>query len=264
MLSLTTQSNQSTAALVGAVLLYGHNNRAVSSSTEPAIATVHSVEYDGGGRPLIMPGRLITEADLVTIAKGCAHARGSLQTEWLDTRVLARGPDRMIWWSAPCKRAMFFAKSTYNGKTFDGSASCPVPGLVWMARPGDGLYVYACKGAERPTMQTQLYQAPLFNIWGRGKVCVGSAALPDEKSTGDPGEWEKVVFGSRFTHPNFTEPDRLVFGECPAKFWQKMVVRPRATFPEEKLVEVPLRVEQLLERDVVDTLNKWPRPQGEF
>ncbi len=260
MLQLAVRQSEANLSLTGALLLYGDRRAAEPS---PALVTIHTVA-DLNGRPSIMAGRLLNESDLVTIVKGVTSARKVIQTEWMDGKILARGTDRIIWWTAPTKRAMFFSKSSYNERTFDGSASCPVPGLVWMARPNDGLYVFAFKGAHRPTQATELYQAPLFNVWGRGKVCVGSATLPSEDGAANPDAWEAVLFGSRFTHPNFSEEDRLVKGVAPTTFWKQMVTKPAKTFPENRLVKVPLQVGQLLERDVVDTLNGWKRPQGEF
>ncbi len=148
--------------------------------------------------------------------------------------------------------------------TFNGNAVCPVPGLVWMAMPGNGLYVYAVKGKDRPVIGTQLFQAPFFNIWGRGKVCAGNAVLPSEGERSNPLEWEKVIFGSYFTHPNFSEASRLVKGISPANFWKQMVEAPSAEFPENRLVKLPLTVADLLERTLLDTLRKLPVPKGEF
>ena len=153
---------------------------------------------------------------------------------------------------------------TLSNDTFTGSAVCPVPGLVWMAMPGHGLYVYAIKGALRPDQQTQLYQAPFFNVWGRGRVCIGSAFLPTEEKKWSSEAWEQTFFGSRFTHPNFSEKNRLIQGASPTKFWKGMVGKPAEAFPEQKLVQMPLMVADLLDRMLLDTLAKLPKPKGEF
>lgn len=245
--------------LRAAMLVYG--GRGEHGQAESS-ATVHHVEMVDE-RPAIMPGRLVTEADLVNLARSLKSAQQLLETEWLDTRVLARGPDRVIWWSPPGKRAVFFSKSTYNKKTFDAAGMAPIPGLVWMAKPGDGLYVYAFRGSARPTPTTRLCQAPLFNVWARGKVCVGNAQLPDAQHQGDLDAWEKVIFGTRFSHPNFTEKNRLVKGIDPCAFWKQMVAKPPAQFPEERLVDMPFTVQALLELDVTTRLSSL-RAGGEF
>lgn len=260
MLNFTVPASDDRLVPRAALLVYGGNSNHYGETS--AIATVHTVEMDNE-RPTIMAGRLATVADLQNLVTALGRSRRTVNAEWLETRVLARGSDALIWWSAPCKRAMFFQQSHYNSKTFDGQGVCPLPGLVWMAMRGD-LYVYAVQGAARPTRDTQLYQAPFFNVWGRGKVCVGNAARPTEEKRSDLDAWEQVLFGSRFTHPNFTEADRLVQGIEPCAFWQEMVKKPKAVFPEKRLVQIPLRVGDLLALDVEDRLNKLPKPRGEF
>ncbi len=246
--------------LCAAMLVYGGQDQ---YGRRQATATVHDVSMIAD-RPSIMAGRLVTEADLANLAGSLASAQHLVETQWLDTRVLARGPDRTIWWSAPCVRSMFFEVSKHNKNTFDGNGRSPVPGLVWMARPGDGLYVYAVRGNERPTRETQLFQAPFFNVWGRGKVCLGNAQLPSENQQGDLDAWESVLFGSRFSHPNFTQKDRLVAGIDPCQFWQGMLKQPPRAFPEKRLVQVPLTMESLLSVEINTVLQQVPRPKGEF
>ena len=250
-----TEAGQS-ATLNAAVLCYGNREGTV-------YATVHPVEAVLG-RPNIMPGRLLTESDMAALVKGVSSARAGVMTQWLDTSVLGKGPDRMIWWTPPGKRPMFFEQSTYNKKTFDGGAVCPVPGLVWMLLAPKTLYVYAVKGDARPEKETKIWQAPLFNIWGRGQVCFGNTQLPGEEDALNTKAWEQTVFGSRFTHPNFTEADRLIKGVNPVNFWKRMVASPLDAFPENRLVGLPLTVGDLLELNILDRLNKLPKPKGEF
>lgn len=255
MLQLSVTESGHSATLSAAILLYGDNRT--------TYATVHEVKPIKD-RPEIMPGRLVTEADLVALAKDLSSGAEAIATHWIDPGVLAKGQDRLIWWTPPGKRPMFFQASGRNNDTFTGSAVCPVPGLVWMAMPGHGLYVYAIKGALRPDQQTQLYQAPFFNVWGRGRVCIGSAFLPTEEKKWSSEAWEQTFFGSRFTHPNFSEKNRLIQGASPTKFWKGMVGKPAEAFPEQKLVQMPLMVADLLDRMLLDTLAKLPKPKGEF
>jgi PRTRC genetic system protein B len=260
MLESRVADSEKAASLKGAILLYGGDR---NNGVAAAFATVHDVETIAG-RPEIMPGRLMMERDLVTIAENLAAAKDAIATRWIDSSLLATGGDRMIWWTPPSKRPMFFQTSPHVKGSFDGHAVCPVPGLVWVAMYGEGLYVYAVKGAARPTPDTSLFQAPLFNIWGRGKVCVGSAHLPKDGERQDPTAWEKVIFGSYFTHPNFSEPDRLVKGIKPTTFWKNLVAAPPNAFPEKRLVPMDLKVEHLLERTLLDRLGRIRKPKGEF
>lgn len=269
MLSFSVQTQQSQMRLTGALLVYtaeGHENgleRGVMEGRHRAMATVHHVETVDD-RPTIMPGRLLSEADLTNLTQGLCNSGTTAQTRWLDTTVLAKGPDRLVWWTPPGQRPMFFEASRHNDRTFTAQGVCPVPGLVWLAKFDAALYVYAVDDALRPTPDTLLCQAPFFNIWGNGQVCMGNVAMPQAQHREDPVAYEDVLFGSRFTHPNFTQPDRLVKGIEPSRFWSRMVARPTRNFPTERLVRVPLKVGELLEPDVVSRVNAWPRPQGQF
>lgn len=256
-----TEAGES-ASLSHAILLYGARSDQGHGTT---FATFHNVESINE-RPEIMPGRLLNERDLVELASSLAspNAKQAVQAQWVDPSVLASGADRLIWWSPPGKRSMFFETSNHSAVQIRGHGLCPVPGLVWMAMPGKGLYVYAVKGAQRPTRETALFQAPFFNVWGRGQVCIGSAQQPMQDSRWSTKAWETMFFGSRFTHPNFAEKNRLTKGCDPGRFWKKMLARPAEVFPEKHLVAMPIVVEDLLDRMFITRINALPKPQGEF
>lgn len=250
------------ATLSHAILLYGSKAHHVNGT---AFATIHDVETIGE-RPEIMPGRLLNERDLVQLASSLAspEAKQSVQAKWLESNLLATGSDRVIWWSPPGTRAMFFQTSPHCSAKIQGGGVLPVPGLVWVAMPEKGLYVYAVKGAQRPTRESALFQAPFFNVWGRGQVCIGSAEQPSQEDRWNTTAWEDMFFGSRFTHPNFAQKDRLTKGVDPVRFWKKMLAKPAEAFPEKHLVAMPIVVEDLLDRTFVSRVNALPKPQGEF
>lgn len=224
-----------------------------------AYAMIHPIRQTGG-RPEIAPGRPMTTGDLQKLVKSLAP-KDRPELVWQDDCVLAKGLNRMIWWTPKMTRPMFFNTSSKAKKTFDGSAICPVPAMVWMT-VGAILYVYAIEGNERPRPDTPLYQAPLFNVWASGQVCMGTAKAPEEGKRSQTKEWEKTLFVSVFTHPNFTEKDRLVRGISPQAFWQDMVKSPLTDFPEKRLVAIPAVVGDLLKTDLspIDSL----KAKGEF
>ncbi len=260
MLTSNVTTPKAKSILQGAILLYGSQRNGSSAN---AFATVHDADIIND-RPHLMPGRLITQSDLDTLYQGLAQANTDQSTVWLDERVLAKGPDRMVWWTPPGKRPLFFRKSGDHKGTFDGSASCPLPSLVWMVTSDRGLFVYASASKVRPTKETQLYQAPFFNVWGIGQVCVGTAVRPGEAQAWDPEAWENFFFRSHFTHANFSEANRLIKSKSPVKFWKDMVANPPEDFPTRVLVKVPLHAGELTDSTLLDRLNKWPKPKGEF
>lgn len=241
--------------LSAAVLIY------TNPHTRHAFATKHEVA-SREGRPIVRPGSPFTEQDYQSLVRALAPAEQP-RMQWHDPRLLARGLGRMIWWTAPCKRSLFFKKSAHNSESFDGRGVCPCPGLVFMT-VGREMYVYAFKGSEAPTPKTCLYQAPFFNVWSRGQVCIGNADVPKEDRADDPNAWERMFFGSHFTHPNFTQKDRLTVGANPAHFWKAQVETPDAEFPEKVLYELDLTIEDLLQVDLRGRLERVPRATGEF
>lgn len=267
MLTTSVGSKSTKSTLTGAILLYANTERqsynTSFSSESTTFATVHSVASHAG-RPEILPGRPITEKDLVAIHQGLSTENSSKSIVWLDQQILAKGPDRMVWWTPPMMRSMFFKSSSHVKSTFDGSAVCPTPTLVWLAIHGKGLYVYATSEPGRPTASTELFQAPFFNVWSQGLVCSGNAQQPSEENIWNPADWEKFFFGSNFTHPNFGEKDRLIKGQNPCNFWQAMVKKPLESFPVKKLVKVPLIANDLIDPLILDRLNKFSPARGEF
>jgi len=257
MIHTQTNSGKHYVGLQGAILLYG------ADAQHHSHATVHGMNQSGG-RPQIGVGRPITESDLSLIYSGLSESRAPQPNIWLDSNILAKSTDRMVWWTPAQTRPMFFKKSDRVAGTFTASGVCPVPAMVWMAIQGRGLYVFATKEASRPTQETVLHQAPFFNVWGRGLVCSGNAVLPAGNAAWEAKAWEQYFFGSKFTHPNFNVKDRLVLGVKATSFWKKMVEKPTAAFPEECLVELPLKAGNLVDPLIVDRLNALPKPKGEF
>jgi len=241
--------------LSAAVLIY--TNRV----SRHAFATKHTVEATTG-RPLIRPGSPFTETDYKSLVSALAPAEQP-QMRWRDQRLLAQGLGRMIWWTPPQKRALFFKKSSHNAKTFDGKGICPCPGLVFMSTDRS-LYLYAVKGASAPSQATALYQAPFFNVWSQGQVCVGNAHVPQEDQRDDLDAWERLFFRSEFTHPNFTQKNRLTVGADAAEFWRNQLLKPADVFPEEVLFNLKLTVGDLLAVDAINKLHGRGRAQGEF
>jgi PRTRC genetic system protein B len=254
MMKIEVSNEGDTYSLTAAVLVY-------TNTHGRAFATRHFVD-EHKGAPSIGPGQPLSDGDYRNLVKALGpKERPGMQ--WNDPRVLATGLGRMMWWSAPKERSLFFKTSPHIKGTFDGRGLVPCPGLVFMGSERS-LYVFAFKGQACPTQETALYQAPFFNVWSSGQVCTGNAALPEEHQRGDPGSWEQMFFGSHFTHPNFSERDRLTLGIHPVDFWKGLIDAPPEGFPEEVLVPLDINLGHLLELDAVSSLHQRPRAQGEF
>lgn len=226
-------------ALEAAILIYRNKG------SDQAYATKHTVGCESSsGRAVIRPGSPLTESDYQYLVDGLKPQDRPAMV-WADPRVLARGMGRLLWWEPSGVRALFFKLSSHVSGTFDGFGSCPLPGMVFLSMDNQ-LYVYAFKGKTAPTRQTPLYQAPLFNVWANGQVCSGNVVLPEAAEHSDPQVWERFLFESNFTHPNISAKDRLMLGVNPISFWKKQIQKPTATFPEKVLVDIGLKVEDLM------------------
>jgi PRTRC genetic system protein B len=241
--------------LTAAVLVY------TNPTTRHAFASKHEVARDGG-RPVIRPGTPLGEDDYKTLV-GALAPREQPRMHWRDPRLLAQGLGRMLWWTPPQHRALFFRRSPPHQDSFDGRGRCACPGLVFLTHEGS-LLVFAVKGRAAPTPASALFQAPFFNVWSQGQVCVGNAVAPQAEQREDLDAWERMFFGSHFTHPNFTQPDRLTVGVAPADFWQGQLRQPTPEFPEEVLFPLELRLGDLLTVDSINQLHGLGRAQGEF
>lgn len=249
--------------LASAILVYRErrtNSYTNNDGAAMTMATVHDIRLDAQQRPMIQAGRPMNRDDLRAMTTELQDSQGRDIVRWLDNSVLAMGGDRMIWWTPAQSVPMFF-----QTKTFHGKGICPVPPMVWMWVEGDGLYIYALRDNERPGQQTSLYQAPLMNIWARGKVCIGNAVLPPKEARWEPGAWHTFMWGSNFTHPNFTEEDRLVKGIEPSLFWLRQLKRPSKVFPKARLVKLNATMADLMVPDVGNHLmKKLRKAKGEF
>jgi PRTRC genetic system protein B len=226
-----------------------------------SFVTKHPVSVDpDNGKPIIRAGTTFKDKDYIELVKGL-QGRDKPRMVWESERILSRSSSRVIWWSPPVRRPMFFKQSHVKG-TFDGHAVCPCPGLIFMASPND-LRIFAIKGTTRPTPETELYQAPFFNVWARAQVCMGTAIAPDETQKQNIDSWEETFFGSNFTHPNIREKDRLTRRIDVCKFWKRMVARPPKNFNENVLVSLNLKAQTLLDLDIMSKLNAL-RARGEF
>ena len=250
-------------AAYAAVMIYGsERSQFGGSEMVPLAATFHDIALCAG-RPEIQPGRPCTEADLSKLVQGLAASQELGVPTWVEPNLLAAGAGRMVWYSEPRMQPMFFKVSAVSDDTFEGRAVVPIPGLVWMVWQ-HSLYLWAYKGTGRPQRAQALFQAPFFNVWSQGKVCVGNATFPRGSDAMQTGKWEAGFFGSHFTHPNFTQKDRLVHGIDPKVFWAAMVQAPPAAFPEERLVPLRLQVQSLVDPGLAALLGESPRATGEF
>ncbi len=175
-------------ALQSAVLVY--------SDGAGSFATLHDVERPEGKAPYLLPGKALTTAFLKCLAEGLGV---QMPTEILPDNVLARTPETMVWWTAAARRVMFFGGGSPEAEQLNGHVY-PHPALVFKAE-GKELLVRALAENRRPTAVTQLMVAPYWNCGSEGRVCLGTARVPDRASVDLLDQWLAGFFSSQFTHP---------------------------------------------------------------
>lgn len=99
----------------------------------------------------------------------------------------------VIWWTKHHTRRI-----VYGNKDF----TVHFPNLLFIYSGSNKLKIFALSNDKRPSMDSKLCHAPLFNVYGSANVCLGSVNLPAEAS---PRVMPTVVdefFSARATHEN--------------------------------------------------------------
>lgn len=203
------------------------------SASGKTLCTINPVE---GGR--IQPGVPVDASKLAGLFKAIGSEEQPKENKlvWQSANILARGPNKVLWYVPPRLREIFFScgnKSLMkcSGKNF------PYPGLVFLAFKNQ-LMVYAVK--SHPNRQTRLYHAPFWNI-GNGMVCLPATAKDGPHRT---DEWEKIFFTSAFSHPGATK-------QITRTRFEKLIpalIRSKAKmFPGAELIPNGMTIQDLLE-----------------
>lgn len=137
----------------------------------------------------------------------------------LPTNVLHIDPKdgRVIWFTEAGRRELLFVD---NLEIPNGEAN--VPAMIWVAEK-DSLRVFAMTKSERPTETTRLYNAPFFNVYDNGNVCLGTAQVGIKDSTSLEEfilRWEQFFFNSYFSHLNTVH--ELIKGNM-VSLWKKLI-----------------------------------------
>lgn len=170
-----------------------------------AMTTVHPVETDADGIPIVGPGRPLTPEDEQAVLDLLMSRDGQEPIEILPASVLYRDRNTTIWWLPPLIRPMHLRSHDQGLQTI----LTRWPSLVALVRDRT-LHLVAVEGDARPSADTALHHAPLPNVYADTSVCTGSARLPLAMRVSDIPAWESVVFDTAFTHTNHTSTLRPV------------------------------------------------------
>lgn len=194
------------------------------------------VEYfdmDSNGTPINAHPLTVREANQLAKAlktskeekEPCLKVNGIL-----GNHILHLDPQKgmAIWFTKTMKRELYFTEKLGIPK---GTAH--VPPMLWVAGR-NSLHVFALASNRRPTTRTRLYNAPFFNVYEDGNVCMGTVDVRIKKTTSLEEfitTWEGYFFNSYFSH--LMQDYNPINGNC-VSLWEQLIVT-GDVFPKEVL-----------------------------
>lgn len=200
-----------------------------------AFASIHAVEQDGDGAPMIEAGKPLTRAHLRRWTEALGRTAGP---EILPDNVLVAHPDMLAWWVPERVRAAYFALSSPPAgvRTLCGRVTVPVPYPAHLfVATRNGLAVYALAASQRPTADTPLLHSPILNVYVDGQLCWGNIARPRALTVASIPEFERAVFESWSTHPNPGQELTISGRGGLARLWDDLATRGARRFPVKRL-----------------------------
>jgi PRTRC genetic system protein B len=221
-----------------AIIVYESRNNNVFFSQ-------HDVHVGDMG-PSIGSGSVLTKADAHKFTQYIANKSDLSGEVLLPSNVLMNAQTKLVWVREPEIKKMWFKVGKKKV-----SYTVPWPRLIYVATP-NGLSVYAIKGRRRPTADTKLYHAPLMNIYDDGRVCLGSARMPERFDLSSIPDMEAIITDTLFSHTNhdYTLKKRgkgEVSNTKHIQFWRNLHKDKATTFPNTALYDMELTLGEAIE-----------------
>ncbi len=147
--------------------------------------------------------------------------------------------NKVVWFTKAIQRELYFIESLGIPK---GKAN--VPPMLWVANR-NGLAVFSLTNGRRPTIKTKLYNAPFFNVYEDGNVCMGTVDVRIKKTASLEefiNKWEGFFFNSYFSH--LMHGHNPIKGNC-VSLWESLIATGEA-FPMEVLTKSNLTLKDIL------------------
>lgn len=166
----------------------------------PAYASIHPV----------VDGVIKHEKDPITskqLLEFCRNVIDPLRKDAVKERLVEITPPRVllsdpvndltVWWRPSKPTPQFFDCDELG--VIQGV--CHMPNLVF-AQSGARLSVCAVSGNQRPTNESKVFHAPMFNTYSNGGVCLGGVSLSQITKWADMDANEDDFLRGINTHPN--------------------------------------------------------------
>lgn len=227
--------------LANAILLYRHqaprnaNGYGASRQDGAAFASMHAIDHDGEGRPIIAAGAPLTRAHLRQWTEALGR---TVMPEILPANVLVAHPDILAWWSPEAVRAGYFALSSPPAGlkilSTQTVVQVPYPAHLFIATRS-GLGVYALPANQRPTADTRVLHSPILNVFIGGQLCWGNIPRPKALGIASIPDYERAVFDSWSTHPNPGQEHTVTGVGGLVGLWDDLAARKARRFPVRRL-----------------------------
>lgn len=147
-------------------------------------------------------GKPIDPIDAAQLVDSLVERKG-ISSGWVDSRVIFENDSTLIWYRQADSKPTSLWFRVGNKPSIEVCAKLPT--LIFIRQKhSSSTTVLACTGNTRPTPDTNIYHAPIFNTNSLGLFCLGSATVPVglmEAAEMIAGT-EDAIFNSVFTHSN--------------------------------------------------------------
>lgn len=135
----------------------------------------------------------------------------------------------VIWYRPSAKRTLNFS----TGLKIKGKAEVIIPATIYVL-VNSKLYIYALASDDRPSEDTKIFNAPYFNIYEDGNVCLGSAQIGKHRADTYEGEAERFERAFYLAEQNSGHNESMCKSD-PTKLWTSLI-KSKKPFPISELV----------------------------
>lgn len=205
-----------------AMLIHHHSRTGVVSVTSHSVIALE----DGKAGFTLGAGRAFSPHDKTELAALLLNEDSS--AEFLPESFLFSSRTVLAWYRRPALHDLPFSGERIRA---------PLPGLIFIAAANQSFRCFAFKGSQRPTPDTELFYAPLGNVYRGGTFCTGSGNVPRDVRRENIPAWENFVLESENTHSGSIEPVAgcRSFEEL-KEFYRALNEKGSKRFPASKLV----------------------------
>lgn len=190
------------------------------------------------GKPALMAAHALSEETMREISRSFIKRQGiemkhaGIIPEHILHASTADGI-LIIWYRPAEKKAINFSRQL----GIKGSSTVTIPACLYMIK-GREMYVYALESNARPTVKTKLFNAPFFNVYEDGRICLGTAPISSTRAETYEEEIERYERGFWLAEQNGGDHGERCKSSSLTKMWNECI-KAGGVFPGKKeLVQV--------------------------